>query len=212
MQSKSLPRSLTQLLARSLAMSFAWAFYAFTPLAMAAAEKLDIRPGTWEITATTQVSGAPPLSQEMLSKMTPQQRAELEAAFKAEAAKGPQTEVTRECITPEEVEQPFKAAELEDCTQDIERTTRTTQEARLVCTGEAKGSGLLKVTAPTPETMSATLDLRAGEGPDAMTIKAQMKGRWLTAECEEDDEEYEEEFEDEATSAPDEYDEPEDED
>jgi hypothetical protein len=173
-----------------------------------AAEKLDIRTGTWEVTATTHMSGTP-LSREMLGKMTPEQRAEIEAAMKAEAAKGPQNEVSRECITTEDVERPFKSASDDDCTQNIVRTTRTSQEARLSCTGETKGTGVLRVNAPNPETMTATLDLRAGEGPEAFTIKSQMKGRWLAAECEDEDAMEEDE---EDTSAPDESDEPEDED
>jgi hypothetical protein len=177
-------------------------------LSASAEDKLDIRTGTWEVTATTHMSGTP-LSREMLGKMTPQQRAEIEAAMKAEVAKGPQTEVTRECITTEDVEHPFKSASTEDCTQSISRTTRTTQEVRLVCTGEYKGTGLLRVNAPNPESMTATLDLRAGEGPEALTIKSQMKGRWLAAGC--DDEDAQEEDEEDA-SAPDEYDEPEEED
>jgi Protein of unknown function (DUF3617) len=177
-------------------------------LAAGAQEKLDIRTGTWEITATTHMSGTP-LSDEMLSKMTPEQRAEVQAAMREEAAKGPQTEVSRECITPEEVERPFASADLEDCTQQIVRTTRTTQEARLQCTGEHKGSGLLRVTAPNPQTMTATLDLRAGDGPTPFTIKAQMKGRWLAAACE--DEDAYDESDDEEATAPDEYDEPEEE-
>jgi hypothetical protein len=182
---------------------------ALTGLAYAAsaAEKLDIRTGTWEVTATTQMSGMP-LSDEMLGKMTPEQRAEIQAAMRAEAAKGPQTEVTRECITAEDVERPFESASGEDCKQTIVRTTRTTQEARLVCTGEHKGEGLLRVNASNPETMTATLDLRAGDGPNAFTIKAQMKGRWLSAACEDEDAQ---EDEDEDGSAPDEFDEPEDE-
>jgi hypothetical protein len=177
----------------------------------AVAEKLNIRTGTWEITATTQMSGAPAPPPELLEKMTPQQRAEIVAAYKAEAAKGPQTEVTRECITTEDVEQPFKSAGAEDCTQEIVRTTRTTQEARLVCTGAYQGSGVLRVTAPNPEAMTASLDLRAGEGRDQMTIKAQMQGRWLAEDCEDEDA-YDEDLDDEGdTPAPDEYDEPEDE-
>ena len=175
--------------------------------AAGAAEKLDIRTGSWEVTATTQMSGMP-LSDEMLGKMTPQQRAEVQAAMREEAAKGPQTEVTRECITAEDVERPFQSASGEDCTQTIVRTTRTTQEARLVCTGEHKGEGLLRVNAPNPETMTATLDLRAGDGPNAFTIKSRMKGRWLAAQCEDEDAQEDEE---EDVSNPDEFDEPEDE-
>jgi hypothetical protein len=180
-------------------MALAWA--------ASAAEKLDIRTGTWEITATTQMSGMP-LSDEMLGKMTPQQRAEVQAAMRAEAAKGPQTEVTRECITTEDVERPFQSASGEDCKQTIVRTTRTAQEARLVCTGEHKGEGLLRVNAANPETMTATLDLRAGDGPNPFTIKSRMQGRWLSAQC--DDEDAQEQG-DEDDAAPDEFDEPEDE-
>jgi Protein of unknown function (DUF3617) len=178
------------------------------PFAAGGQDRLDIRTGTWEITATTHMSGTP-LSNEMLSKMTPEQRAEVQAAMREEAAKGPQTEVSRECITPEEVERPFASADLENCAQQIVRTTRTTQEARLQCTGEYKGSGLLRVTAPNPQTMTATLELSAGDGPTPFTIKAQMKGRWLAAACEDEDA-YDESDEEDA-GAPDEYDEPEDE-
>ena len=178
------------------------------PFAAGGQDRLDIRTGTWEITATTHMSGTP-LSNEMLSKMTPEQRAEVQAAMREEAAKGPQTEVSRECITPEEVERPFASADLENCTQQIVRTTRTTQEARLQCTGEYKGSGLLRVTAPNPQTMTATLELSAGDGPTPFTIKAQMKGRWLAAACEDEDA-YDESDEEDA-GGPDEYDEPEDE-
>jgi hypothetical protein len=178
------------------------------PFAAGGQDRLDIRTGTWEITATTHMSGTP-LSNEMLSKMTPEQRAEVQAAMREEAAKGPQTEVSRECITPEEVERPFASADLENCTQQIVRTTRTTQEARLQCTGEYKGSGLLRVTASNPQTMTATLELSAGDGPTPFTIKAQMKGRWLAAACEDEDA-YDESDEEDA-GAPDEYDEPEDE-
>jgi Protein of unknown function (DUF3617) len=178
------------------------------PFAAGGQDRLDIRTGTWEITATTHMSGTP-LSNEMLSKMTPEQRAEVQAAMREEAAKGPQTEVSRECITPEEVERPFASADLENCTQQIVRTTRTTQEARLQCTGEYKGSGLLRVTAPNPQTMTATLELSAGDGPTPFTIKAQMKGRWLAPACEDEDA-YDESDEEDA-GAPDEYDEPEDE-
>jgi len=178
------------------------------PFAAGGQDRLDIRTGTWEITATTHMSGTP-LSNEMLSKMTPEQRAEVQAAMREEAAKGPQTEVSRECITPEEVERPFASADLENCAQQIVRTTRTAQEARLQCTGEYKGSGLLRVTAPNPQTMTATLELSAGDGPTPFTIKAQMKGRWLAAACEDEDA-YDESDEEDA-GAPDEYDEPEDE-
>lgn len=176
-------------------------------IAASAEDKIDLRTGSWEVTATTQMSGIP-LSRDELTKMTPQQRAQIEAAMREEAAKGPQTEVTRECITAEELARPFGSADAKQCTSTLVRTTRTTYEAHLECTGERAGKGMLKVNAPTPEAMTATFELRSGEGRDAFTLRSQMKGRWLSPQC--DDEDAPEDDE-EDVSAPDEFDEPEDE-
>lgn len=158
------------------------------PFAVSAAEKLNVKPGLWEITSTSKISGIPPLPKDVLDKMSPQQRAQMEASFKAEAAKGPQVDTDRECITKEELEKPFESADAKDCTQTIVTTTRTTQEVRLTCTGEHKGSGLLRISTPTPETMGGTMDLKLGDGKDAMTINAKLKGRWLGPECGDEDE------------------------
>jgi Protein of unknown function (DUF3617) len=153
-----------------------------------AAEKLDVKPGLWEIASTSHISGIPPLPKELENKVTPEQRAAMEAAFRKEAEKGPQTDTDRECITQKEAEQPFDLGETKDCTQTVVRTTRTTQEVRLACNGELKGSGVLRVTTPTPETMSGSLDLQLGSGKDAMKVKSQVEGRWLGPDCGDEDE------------------------
>ena len=50
---------------------------------------------------------------------------------------------------------------------------------------------MFRITTPTPETMTGVLDMKVGEGKDVMTIKTQLKGRWLGPDCgdEDDDEE-----------------------
>ena len=149
-----------------------------SPLALAA-DKLDVKPGLWEITSTHQISGIPPMPKEWQEKVTPEQRAAMETAFKKEAEKGPQTDTDRECITKQEAEQPFDVGDTKDCTQTVVRTTRTLQEVRLSCNGEYKGAGVLRVMTPTPETMTGTLDLQLGEGKDAMKVKSQLQGRWI---------------------------------
>ena len=105
-----------------------------TPLAVAA-DKLDVKPGLWEITSTHQITGIPPMPKEWQEKVTPEQRAAMETAFKKEADKGPQTDTDRECITKEKAEQPFDVGDTKDCTQKVVRTTRTTQEVHLSCNG-----------------------------------------------------------------------------
>jgi len=158
------------------------------PLALAA-NKLDVKPGLWEITSTHHISGIPPMPKEWQEKVTPEQRAAMEAAFRQEAQKGPQTDTDRECITPQDAEKPFDVGDTKDCTQTVVHTTSTTQEVRLTCTGEYQGTGLLRVTTPTPETMTGSLELQFGDGKDAMKIKSDLKGRWLGPDCGDEDEE-----------------------
>jgi hypothetical protein len=156
------------------------------PLALAA-DKLDVKPGLWEITSTHHISGVPPMPKEWTEKVTPEQRAAMEAAFQKEAEKGPETDTERECISKKEAEQPFDIGDTKDCTQKVVRTTKTTQEVHLSCNGEFKGSGVLRVTSPTPETMTGSLELQLGEGKDAMKVKSELKGRWLGPDCGDED-------------------------
>lgn len=176
-------------------------------VAASAADKIDLRTGMWEVVTTTRMTGMP-LSRDELMSMTPKERAQIEAALKEESAKGAETEVSRECITAEDLQRPFASPDMESCTSTLVRTSRTTYEGRMNCTGGRKGVGVLKVNAPTPEAMTGTFELRSGEQPDAFMLQLQMKGRWLSAQC--DDEDALEEDE-EDLAAPDEYDEPEDE-
>ena len=156
----------------------------------ASAEKLNVKLGLWEITSLTRMSGTPPLPKDLLDKMTPQQRADMAAKIKEAQAEEPEPEVSSECITPEDLERPFDSANAEDCTQTIVRTTRNAQEIRLACTGKTKGSGTFRITTTTPESMVGELNLKVGEGAEVMTIKGNIKGRWLGADCgDEDDDE-----------------------
>jgi len=163
-------------------------------LSAAGADKLNVKVGLWEITSISRISGTPPLPKEVLDKMTPQQRADMEAKIKAASAEEPEPEVSSECITQEDLEKPFNSANAEECSQTIVRTTRNTQEIRLVCSGKTKGSGTFRVTSPTPETMTGDLDLKVGEGANTMTVTSKIKGRWLGADCgdDEDDSEHDE--------------------
>lgn len=175
--------------------SFLLVAFACCPLAVSAAERLNVKTGLWEITASTQMSGMPPLPKEMLDKLTPEQRAEIEGSLKKGQGGAPHTETSRECISERDLDKPFEAGDRDECTHEIVRSTRTSQEFKLTCTGEYKGSGTFKITAPTPETMTGALDISVGEGSMRMNVKADMKGRWLGPDCGEEADD-EEEFED----------------
>lgn len=153
------------------------------PLAAGAADRLNVKTGLWEITTTTQMSGVLPLPKDLKDKLTADQLAKMSADMRAEAAKGPSRDTSRECVTEKDLEHPFGSADAKDCQQSVVTTTRTSQEFRLACNGEYKGSGLLKVSTPTPETMNGIIDLKMGQGAEVFTIKGTLSGRWLDADC-----------------------------
>ena len=151
------------------------------PLLAGSAEKLDIKIGLWEITSTTQMSGTPQLPKEITAKMTPEQRARLEADLKS-ATHDAKKSTDRSCITKKDIENPFHGSN-ENCKQSIVRTTRTSQEVNLVCNGEPKGTGFIRINTPTPETMTGVMDIKMGDGKDALNLKANLTGRWIGADC-----------------------------
>jgi Protein of unknown function (DUF3617) len=159
---------------------------ALTPLIAGSADKLNVRTGLWEVTSVSQISGMPPLPKDVIDKMTPEQRAH------AAAQAAPHTDTERECITQKQVDHPFEdLQEKDNCEHTVVQTTRTTQEVRLTCKGEHKGSGVFRISTPTPETMTAVLDMRVEDGANVMTIKSQLKGRWLGPDCGDEEEEQE---------------------
>ena len=153
------------------------------PLLTSAAERLDVKPGLWEITTITQSSGVLPLPEGLMDKLTAKQRAKIAAEARAHAAQGPDKDTSRDCVTQKDLDEPFHSANARQCVTSVVSTTRTSQEMRIVCSGEPKGSGTFKVTAPTPETMNGTIEMKVGEGAAAFTLNGKLSGRWLSADC-----------------------------
>lgn len=151
------------------------------PLLVLAADRLNVRTGLWEITTSTVTQGTPQIPADVLAKMTPQQRAQMEAAFASRAAAGPHVNTTRDCITEEDLTKPFYREK--ECSAKIVKNTATSQEIDVVCAGEHSNTGKMHINTPTPESMNGTMELRMSGGEDAMVIKTQLKGRWLGASC-----------------------------
>jgi hypothetical protein len=149
-----------------------------------AADKLNVKTGLWELTTVTSVTGMPPIPKDMLEKLSPEQRAAVEEGMQHEASRAPERQVSKECITPKDLEDPFTgSSEEKDCKHTVVTRTATTQEIRLVCNGTPKGSGSFKVSTPTPESMTGDLNVKMGEGKEVMEIKATVTGKWLSATC-----------------------------
>src|ERR1700684_3503437 len=66
---------------------------------------MDVKPGQWETTITTQMAGmpaAPQIPPEQLARIPPEQRAKVEAALK-QAGGGPRSSTTKNCVKKEDL-------------------------------------------------------------------------------------------------------------
>ena len=144
------------------------------------AEALNVKPGLWEITTTTAVSGMPPID---TSNMTPEQKARFEAAMKARQAHSPRNHVSKSCVTKERLERgPFQDEDKESCTHTVISSTSTQWQTKLSCT-KPKRVGEFKIEALSREKIKGTVQMNESDDKHAMSVHVSLAGRWLDSDC-----------------------------
>lgn len=148
---------------------------------IAQAATLDVRTGLWEVTSSGETTGVPPVPPEVLARMTPEQRAAMTAAI-GNAGK---PETIRSCITNKTLQRGlnFDRPDRGDCHRTVLQNTSRQVDVRMECTGEQKASGTFQIQATDRQTISGRLDMVVGSGPNPMTIKRVLQGRWLGSDC-----------------------------
>jgi Protein of unknown function (DUF3617) len=146
----------------------------------AQAPALDVRTGLWEIASTATTAGSPPGID--VSKMTPEQKARMEAAMKAR--QGPH--LAKTCITKEKLaKSPFLTQDESDanCTTTLTTNTRAALDGTKTCTGDRAMTVHIHVDALSPTSIKGTFKIsRDGQGRN-MTTDFAMDGKWLAAAC-----------------------------
>jgi hypothetical protein len=105
-------------------------------LALWAADKLtplNVKEGLWEMTVTHSMTGipaAPNIPPDTLAKMPPEQRARIEAMMKGT----PTTDVRKECVTKEKLENNSAfSANRGSCTRTLVNSTNSKLEVKFHC-------------------------------------------------------------------------------
>ena len=151
---------------------------------------LDVKTGLWETTLSNQMSGAPALPPDLLSRMTPEQRAKLEQAMKARAAQGAHTSTSRRCLTKDKLNEPLDLAKQpEGCTHKVITSSSSKQEIQFECAiGGGKQTGLLRVEAIDSSDIKGTMHINMAAGDRASSTTTEFTSKWLGAACTEKDE------------------------
>ncbi|HUI78218.1 MAG TPA: DUF3617 family protein [Bryobacteraceae bacterium] len=161
------------------------------PLASWAAD--DIKPlgvklGLWESMVTTQTSGMPPIPEEVLSKLSPDQRARMEEAMKARQAKGAQPRTNKSCLTKESLDKAmtFGNEGNQSCKRTVMTSNSSKQEIRFECSDERtniKSTGTMHVEALNSENVKGSGQVSSGNGTNSMNIQISFSAKWLGSDC-----------------------------
>jgi len=150
---------------------------------------LDIRPGMWEATTTTETTGTPPIPPEILARMTPEQKAKLEARMKAGTSQCPKTDVRKHCITKEEINKGLSFGdEHGSCQRTVVSGSSSKQEIRIECGNSGiKASGTIHIEAIDPERVKFSVQITSGDGSHSMKINTTGTSKWVSAPCTSDE-------------------------
>jgi hypothetical protein len=156
------------------------AFALAIPLS-ALAGSMNVKPGAWEMTATSVTSGmSAPV--DATANMPSDQRAMMEKAMQAYAAK-PRTIVTKSCVTKEDLDEDrmFKDDEGQKCTKKIISKSANKMVIEMICSKPQASKATITTEAKSPESIASSMDMMQGNGGK---IHVDVKGRWLGASCE----------------------------
>jgi hypothetical protein len=152
----------------------------------------DGKPGLWETTSTTEMSGLPgmpampQIPPEQLAKMTPQQRAQVEAMIKARmgAAGGPQTDTTKSCLTSDSFKNGLTMGQKNtNCTQKVTSSSSSMQNIHMECTqGKTTMVGDFMIERVDSEHAKGNLVMKAA-GDQPINMKMSFSTKWLSADC-----------------------------
>ena len=153
--------------------------------AMLWAETMNVKLGEWESTSTVQLAGMPPIPQEVLDKMTPQQRQMMEERMKGNSS--PHTTTSKGCLTKEDLDKGFNVGNDDKaCKRTIISSTSSKQEFKIECNREngSQQTGTVKIEASSPESAKGSMQMTMTGGGRSMTSNATFSSKWLGPTCE----------------------------
>jgi Protein of unknown function (DUF3617) len=138
---------------------------------------LDVKPGLWENTSTTERGGMPTLSPEQMAKLPPEAKARMQAMA------GTKTDTSQSCMTADEVSK-FGRNQYQSCKVTTVTSTRGKQEFSFECdNGGNKSTGTMKIEAVDSTHVNSLVVINMNAGGRPMNMKITNTSKWLGADC-----------------------------
>jgi Protein of unknown function (DUF3617) len=149
-------------------------------------QPLDVKAGQWESKLSGQTTGQPPLPDELLKRLSPQQLAQVEAAMQSKGTGGLKTSVNRSCLTKDKLDKPFNLGDenTKACTRTLVTSTGSRQEIRLDCDRQGlKSTGTVKVEAVDHENVKGSLQMSVTNAGRTMNMNYTFVSKWIGPAC-----------------------------
>ena len=148
-------------------------------------QPLNVKTGLWEMTMTTTTSGTMPISPELAAKLTPEQRARMEATMKAHSTEKTRTTTYKDCMTKEKLEKGVDFGKTDSkCTPTVVNSTASSVDTRFSCEPlDVKTSGTIHFEALNLENIRGSGQTSATGGGNTMNVKMSWTGKWVGPTC-----------------------------
>ena len=137
------------------------------------------------MTSTTTTSGGSQFPPELLSKLTPEQRARLEERMKAKSADKPSTMTYKSCLTQEKLDRASAFGDDQrSCTKTLITSSGRKISLKLECVlGSVKANGTLDFEALSPESVHGTGHMSSAGADHTTNWTANYIGKWIGPAC-----------------------------
>lgn len=160
-------------------------FSAVSTLVMAQYQPLSVKTGQWQTTVLVDRSGSMAMPSDYMAKLTPEQRARVEAAMKRASKPKTTARVNQDCLTQDELTRgtPFKP-DNNRCTQTVLSSSSSRLNLEQDC---AEDSMTMKTTmalvAVSPELVKGTGVVTVNSEGHTLTSNITFTSEWKSASC-----------------------------
>ncbi len=151
----------------------------------AAGASLDLAPGLWEFSIAGSASGVPVIPPEAMARMKPEQRVMLQAMLIALIAQANTPHMVRMCITPDQLRAGFDPNRLSypGCRHHMGSGVTDHLDMQVECMGKEPLDARMRLNAVNQRTVEGDLKVDAGRGPERLSVRQSVHGRWLGGNC-----------------------------
>jgi Protein of unknown function (DUF3617) len=147
---------------------------------------MDVALGLWEVTAQGAISGAPPIPDSVLARLTPEQRARMQEML----GQGAQPRKYKSCMTPDKLGKGFEndpgAEAAHQCTTTVTTNTATEYQAEKQCktdNGMSYGARIHFNLAGRHQAQGTVDVLITQATGKVTTMHHTIDAQWLAADC-----------------------------